>query len=234
MPLSHSCKKTPSPNFLPRGERALSVRPTISQFSPIPGAKTVRSCRFASLTSWSDRGIMNKFSKNEKNFMARQNKPNEASDEDLRVAIRAGWLSYVGGQTQGQIAQRLNIPQAKVHRLIAEALGRGLVKVFVQGEPADCLALEDALSRAFNLKRCIVAPDLGSGVLSEAQQVFAGIGSAAARLLHQELGCGNIKICRRDKGANVAAMGARPPRAHPPGLKTVSASGSVTRKPEAT
>jgi DNA-binding transcriptional regulator LsrR (DeoR family) len=172
---------------------------------------------------------MNKYSNNEKNFMARQNKPTEASDEDLSLAIRAAWLSYIGGHTQGQIADRLNISQAKVHRLIAEALGRGLVKVFVQGEPADCLALEDVLSRDFNLTRCIVAPDLGSGALSEAQQVFASIGSAAARLLHQDLACHNIKIIGVGKGRSLAAMVERLPRVQRPDLKIVSVSGSLTR-----
>ena len=151
---------------------------------------------------------MNKFSTNEKNFMARKPKPSETSDVDLSLAIRAAWLSYIGGHTQGQIAERLNISQAKVHRLIAEALSRGLVKVFVQGEPADCLALEDALCRQFGLKRCIVAPDLGAGgagdsTLNEAQQVFATIGSAAARLLHRELACGDLKVIGVGKGRSL-------------------------------
>jgi DNA-binding transcriptional regulator LsrR (DeoR family) len=172
---------------------------------------------------------MNKFSNNEKNFMARQNKPFEASDEDHSLAIRAAWLSYIGGHTQGQIADRLNISQAKVHRLIAEALSRGLVKVFVQGEPADCLALEDALTRQFGLKRCVVAPDLASGEVGSAQQVFASIGSAAARQLHHELACRNIKVVGVGKGRSLAAMVERLPRVQRPDLKIVSVSGSLTR-----
>lgn len=172
---------------------------------------------------------MNKFSKYEKNFMARKPKPNDASELDLSLAIRAAWLSYIGGRTQGQIAERLNISQAKVHRLIAEALNRGLVKVFVQGEPADCLALEDELSRQFGLKRCIVAPDLGDDGASDAHQVFATIGSAAARLLHQELACGNINVIGVGKGRSLAAMVERLPAIRRPGLKIVSVSGSLTR-----
>ncbi|HVJ42608.1 MAG TPA: sugar-binding transcriptional regulator [Dongiaceae bacterium] len=166
--------------------------------------------------------------------MARKNKPAEASELDLSLAVRAAWLSYIGGRTQGQIAERLNISQAKVHRLIAEALSRGLVKVFVQGEPADCIALEDALTCQFGLKRCIVAPDLGrgelaGGELSEAQQVFAAIGSAAARFLHRELACGAIKVIGVGKGRSLAAMVERLPRIRRPDLKVVSVSGSLTR-----
>jgi DNA-binding transcriptional regulator LsrR (DeoR family) len=183
---------------------------------------------------------MNKFSKNEKNFMPRKPKLQDASEVDLSLAIRAAWLSYIGGQTQGQIAERLNISQAKVHRLIAEALSRGLVKVFVQGEPADCLALEDALSRQFGLKRCVVAPDLGdSGAAGngnlgksgpgDAQQVFATIGSAAARLLHQELAGGDLKVIGVGKGRSLAAMVERLPRIQRMDLKIVSVSGSLTR-----
>ena len=176
---------------------------------------------------------MNKFAKNEKNFMARKSKPAEASELDLSLAVRAAWLSYIGGRTQGQIAERLNISQAKVHRLIAEALSRGLVKVFVQDEPADCLALEDALSRKFGLSHCIVAPDLGAGDLgssqTEAQQVFATIGSAAARFLHRELACGKIKVVGVGKGRSLAAMVERLPGQRRPDLKIVSVSGSLTR-----
>lgn len=172
---------------------------------------------------------LNNFAKTEKNFMARKPKPNEASEVDLSLAVRAAWLSYIGGRTQGQIAERLNISQAKVHRLIAEALDRGLVKVFVQGEPADCLALEDVLSCRFGLSRCIVTPDLGEGDRGEAQQVFAAIGSAAARLLHRELACGNIKVVGVGKGRSLAAMVERLPSIRRPDLKVVSVSGSLTR-----
>jgi len=172
---------------------------------------------------------MNKFSNNEKNFMARKPKPIEASEIDLSLAVRAAWLSYIGGQTQGQIAERLNISQAKVHRLIAEALSKGLVKVFVEGEPADCLALEDGLSRAFNLERCVVAPDLGDGGAGDAQQIFASIGSAAARLLHQELSNAAIKVVGVGKGRSLAAMVERLPCIRRPDIKIVSVSGSLTR-----
>lgn len=172
---------------------------------------------------------MNKFAKTEKNFMARKSKPTEASEFDLSLAVRAAWLSYIGGRTQGQIAERLNISQAKVHRLIAEALSQGLVKVFVQDEPADCLALEDALSCKFGLSNCIVTPDLGMGEPGEPQQVFAAIGSAAARLLHRELACGKIKVVGVGKGRSLAAMVERLPRVRRPDLKVVSVSGSLTR-----
>ena len=177
---------------------------------------------------------MNKFSKHEKNFMARKPNPPDASELDLSLAIRAAWLSYIGGRTQGQIAERLNISQAKVHRLIAEALKQGLVKVFVQGEPADCLALEDALSRQFGLQRCIVAPDLGTadlaqGDATDAHQIFAAIGSAAARLLHQELACGSVKVVGVGKGRSLAAMVDRLPSIRRSDLRIVSVSGSLTR-----
>jgi len=178
--------------------------------------------------------FLNKFAKNEKNFMARKSKPTEASELDLSLAVRAAWLSYIGGRTQGQIAERLNISQAKVHRLIAEALSQGLVKVFVQGEPADCLALEDALSCKFGLSHCIVAPDLGVSDLEnsdagEAQQLFAAIGSAAARFLHRELACGKVEVVGVGKGRSLAAMVERLPSLRRPDLKVVSVSGSLTR-----
>jgi DNA-binding transcriptional regulator LsrR (DeoR family) len=148
-----------------------------------------------------------------------------ADDAELGLATRAAWLSYIGGYTQGQIAERLRVSRSKAHRLIAQALERGLVRVFVQGEPAECIALEDQLMRRHGLARCIVAPALGQG----ARGSFAAIGAAAARLLHHELTTGKTRVIGVGKGRTVAAMVAHMPELARPDLKIVSVSGSLTR-----
>ncbi len=52
---------------------------------------------------------------------------------DRSLAARAAWLSFIGGYTQEEIAQRLGLSRVKINRLIAEATEAGLVRVFVEG-----------------------------------------------------------------------------------------------------
>ncbi|MDN3721769.1 MarR family transcriptional regulator [Roseibium salinum] len=65
------------------------------------------------------------------------------------MAIRAAWLSFVGGRTQGEIASQLGVSPAKVHRLIAHAQKAGYVKFQVDGRPMECLQLEKGTQPAF-------------------------------------------------------------------------------------
>ena len=68
---------------------------------------------------------------------------------DPNLATRAAWLSFTGGYTQRDIARRLGVSRAKAHRLFALARDNGLARVFVEGEPAECIACEEALVRRF-------------------------------------------------------------------------------------
>ena len=74
--------------------------------------------------------------------------------DELSLATRAAWLSYVGKHTQEEIAGRLGVSRIKVNRLIGQAVRAGLVHVFVEGTAAECIALEEA-----------IAGPLGPGVL---------------------------------------------------------------------
>ncbi len=70
-------------------------------------------------------------------------KTREVTDEgDLDLAARAAWHSRIGGYTQSDIARRLGVSRAREHRLIALARDSGLVKVFVEGEPASARAVD--------------------------------------------------------------------------------------------
>ncbi len=85
----------------------------------------------------------------------------EASADD--IAARAGWLYYVGGLRQDQIAQELGISRQRAQRMVARAMAEGLVRVRIDHPIADCLELERALRRKYGLERVRVAPGIGSG-----------------------------------------------------------------------
>ena len=86
-------------------------------------------------------------------------------DTDRSMAARAAWLSYVGGYTQEEIAQRLGVSRVKVNRLIAEAGEAGLVRVFIEGTAAECVALEDAIAMRWGLDFCTVVPNTDEDAL---------------------------------------------------------------------
>jgi DNA-binding transcriptional regulator LsrR (DeoR family) len=78
-------------------------------------------------------------------------------------AARAGWLYYVGGLTQDQIAAELGVSRQRAQRLVSRAMAEGLIHVRLNHRIGACLDLETALKDRFGLTRCRVAPDLGPG-----------------------------------------------------------------------
>ena len=136
----------------------------------------------------------------------------------------------MGKCTQEDIARRLNVSRVKVHRLVSQALEEGLVKVFVEGAPVECLALEDALSQRFGLQFCTVVPDLEDGEATDPAAVFHALGVAGARFLHQYLDSTESAVIGVGHGRTLAAVVDRLPRIRRPGSCFVSLIGSLTRR----
>ena len=83
-----------------------------------------------------------------------------ATDAESSIAARAAWLHYAAGMSQAQVAKKLGLNNLKAHRLISKANRDGLVKVYIDGDIGECIALELELSERFALDDCHVAPDL--------------------------------------------------------------------------
>ncbi|MEJ8476225.1 sugar-binding transcriptional regulator [Roseibium algae] len=152
----------------------------------------------------------------------------QARDDDWTtyLAIRAAWLSFVGGRTQGEIAEQLGVSPAKVHRLIAHAQKAGYVKFQVEGRPLECLELEDFLSGQFSLRSCVIAPDLGG---SDQESAVRAVASAGANVLAGILGSPNVKRVGVGMGRTLKAAIEEMPRLSRPDLDVVSICGSLTR-----
>lgn len=106
---------------------------------------------------------------------------NSSSDSDASQqddAARAGWLYYVGGMTQDQIAGQLGISRQRAQRLVSRAMTEGLIHVRLNHRMAACMELEARLTDRFGLSRCRVAPALAS----DGDPVAAVAGVAAAEL----------------------------------------------------
>ena len=86
---------------------------------------------------------------------------NGEQEGDREFAMHAAWLYHATSLTQAEIAARLGVAPAKAHRSPARAAREGLVRVYVEGAAAGCIALEEALIARFGLRFCRVVPDLG-------------------------------------------------------------------------
>lgn len=148
-------------------------------------------------------------------------------DTEQNLSIRAAWLAYVGGYTQEHIAERLHISRVKAQRLIAAAMQQGLVKFWIEGVPADCMALEDELMKQFGLKRCTVVPSIDDN--DQPGGEIPALAVAAARMLTHALESGDLGTVGIGHGRTLAAMVERLPRMQRPELRFISLLGSLTR-----
>ena len=146
-------------------------------------------------------------------------------DGDASLATRAAWLHFAAGLTQSEVASRLNIPSTKAHRLIARASREGMIRVFVEGPVAECVALENALAERFGLSFCRVAPDLGEGDLPLKALSLEGAG-----FLRQILERGEDKVIGVGHGRTLAAVVEQMPQTPARGVQFVSLLGGLTRK----
>jgi len=146
-------------------------------------------------------------------------------DGDASLATRAAWLHFAAGLTQSEVATRLNIPSTKAHRLIARASREGMVRVFVEGPVAECVALENALAERFGLSFCRVAPDLGEGDLPLKALSLEGAG-----FLRQILERREDEVIGVGHGRTLAAVVEQMPQTLARGVQFVSLLGGLTRK----
>ncbi|WP_186055487.1 sugar-binding transcriptional regulator [Burkholderia gladioli] len=80
------------------------------------------------------------------------------SSEKLDLATRAAWLYYVAGDTQNEIAEKLQVSRPVAQRLVAFAVEKNLIRVRVDHRVADCLDLAAQLSERYGLSLCEVVP----------------------------------------------------------------------------
>ncbi len=82
----------------------------------------------------------------------------ETESDRLDDAARAGWLYYIAGNTQDEIARKLSISRQSAQRLVALAVSEKLVKVRLDHPIGRCMDLAKALKDKFGLRDCEVTP----------------------------------------------------------------------------
>ncbi len=82
----------------------------------------------------------------------------ESDSTRLDDAARAGWLYYVAGNTQDEIARKLGVSRQSAQRLVSLAISEKLVKVRLDHPIAHCMELSHQLKARYALRFCEIVP----------------------------------------------------------------------------
>src|SRR6201993_4422136 len=93
---------------------------------------------------------------------------NESEKSRLDDAARAGWLYFIAGHTQDEIAKMLQVSRASAQRLVSLCLAERLITFRPEHPIAACMELASQLKSRFDLVHCDVVPTDPSAPLSTA------------------------------------------------------------------
>ncbi|MUG99919.1 sugar-binding transcriptional regulator [Scytonema sp. UIC 10036] len=141
----------------------------------------------------------------------------------LDLAAHAAWLYYIAGNTQEEIAAKLNVSRQAAQRLVALAVSEKLIKFRLDHPLSECIALAESLRDKFGLSLCEVVPtDAGKG------DTLYGIGVCAATHLEAYLMAKTPTIMGFSSGRTLRAMVEQIPSMNQPQHKIVSIIGNMS------
>jgi DNA-binding transcriptional regulator LsrR (DeoR family) len=149
-------------------------------------------------------------------------KPEKSRLDD---AARAGWLYFIAGNTQDEIARKLNVSRPTAQRLVSLALSERLITFRLDHPIAACMELSARLADRFDLTFCEVVPaDPGS------DDLVLGVAESAAAFLEQKLSSTEPIVVAIGTGRTLRAAVERMPRMICHQHKLVSLVGHISMK----
>lgn len=124
----------------------------------------------------------------------------EAEATRLDDAARAGWLYYVAGNTQDEIARKLGVSRQSAQRLVSLAVSEKLVKVRLDHPIARCMELSHQIKETYRLIACEVVPSD-----PDAPASTVGIAHAGAVEMERHLKSHHPKIIAIGTGRSLRA-----------------------------
>lgn len=141
----------------------------------------------------------------------------------LDLAAHAAWLYYIAGNTQEEIAAKLNLSRQAAQRSVALAVSEKLIIFRLDHPLSEYIALAEPLRDKFGLLVCEVVPsDAGSG------DTFNGIGVCVATHLETYLLAKTPTILAFSSGRTLRAMVEQLPSMNQPQHKIVSIIGNMS------
>jgi DNA-binding transcriptional regulator LsrR (DeoR family) len=126
--------------------------------------------------------------------------PNKPDKSRLDDAARAGWLYFIAGNTQDEIARKLNVSRPTAQRLVSLSLTERLITYRLDHPIAACMEFARRLTERYSLKRCDVVPSD-----PEKPAAVAGVAAVAAALLEQKLAATSPLIIALGTGRTLRA-----------------------------
>lgn len=143
----------------------------------------------------------------------------------------AAWLYYVHNMGQEQVARALHLSRTKVTRLLSNARESGLVKITLDHELAETLALSDWIAARYGIERCILSPPtnvkLENSELSE-QIGRQAVGMVAANILHRRVSNEGAITIGVGGGRTLGRVADNIRRLSETGVKVVSLTGTAS------
>ena len=149
-------------------------------------------------------------------------KRKEISDTRLDDAARAGWLYYIAGNTQDEIAAKLGISRQSAQRLVSLAVAEGLIKVRLDHPIARCLDLAAQLEERFGLAYAEIVP-----TDPDSTSMTTGIANAAAVEIERQLRSESGAVIAIGTGRTLKAAIELLPPVDAPDKKIVSLTGNI-------
>lgn len=140
----------------------------------------------------------------------------------LDDAARAGWLYYVAGNTQDEIARKLGVSRQSAQRLVSLAVSEQLIKVRLDHPIARCMELAARMKNQFGLEMCEIVPSDPDDPFS-----IVGLAQAAAAEMERHLKCPDPKIIAFGTGRTLRASVEQLPLMDCPQHKIVSLLGNM-------
>lgn len=137
-------------------------------------------------------------------------------------AARAGWLYYVAGNTQDQIAAKLGVSRQSAQRLVSLAVSEGLIKVRVDHPIAECLDLAEKLRTRFALEHCEIVPSD-----PQSSSTTLGVAGAAAAEIERRLRSAEPIIMAIGTGRTLKSAIEQLPPMECPQHRVVSLTGNI-------
>jgi DNA-binding transcriptional regulator LsrR (DeoR family) len=147
----------------------------------------------------------------------------EGEKSRLDDAARAGWLYFIAGHTQDEIAKMLQVSRASAQRLVSLCLAERLITFRLEHPIAACMELASRLKESFDLTHCEVVPADPAAPLST-----AGIAERCANILEATLRSETPVIVALGTGRAVRAAVERVSPIDRPNHQIVSLVGNIS------
>ncbi|PYB70200.1 sugar-binding transcriptional regulator [Rhizobium wuzhouense] len=141
----------------------------------------------------------------------------------LDDAARAGWLYYVSGRTQDEIAALMGISRQSAQRLVSLSIAERLIKVRLDHPIAACLELAEALKERYGLRQVEIVPSD-----PESESATVGVAEAGAAELERWLKQSDPLVIAMGTGRTLRAMIDQLSPIECPQHKIVSLTGNIS------